>query len=253
MSQHRDLVHGELEDVSEQVAMDALNNRWALAAPADFTSDIDVLNFALTLEYLEATFYEQGNARGLLTGQAKQYLAQVQKDEETHVKLITQTIQKLGGTPVAKPMVKLDGVFASKTKYLTTSFTFENVGVGAYLGAAGYLKSKAVLQAAAGIFGVEARHAAIVANLLNMPAEHGVYMGNFETPKSKAAVLAAAAPFLTSQMTKVPGGSADTGGGSTAGTQDIGLLAAGGTALLGGAGVAAYLATHRRPETDAAG
>ncbi len=250
MSQHRDLVHGELDEVSEHVALDALNNRFLLSAPADFSSDIDVLNFALTLEYLEATFYEQGNARNLLSGQAKQYLAKIQKDEETHVKLVTQTIQKLGGTPVAKPKVNLDGVFASKEKYLTTSFTFENVGVGAYLGAAGYIKNPAILQAAASIFGIEARHAAIVANLLNKPAENGVYMGAFETPKTKAAVLQAAAPFLASQMTKVPGGSADTGGGSTAGTQDSGLLAAGGAALLGGAGIAAYLATHRSSEPD---
>jgi Ferritin-like domain len=250
MSQHRDLVHGELDEVPEHVAMDALNNRFLLSKPADFKSDIDVLNFALTLEYLESTFYEQGNARNLLSGQAKTYLATIQKDEETHVKLVMQTIIKLGGTPVAKPKVNLDGVFASKDKYLTTSFTFENVGVGAYLGAAGYLKNPAILQAAASIFGIEARHAAIVANLLNMPAEHGVYMGDFETPKTKAAVLAAAGPFLGSQMTKVPKGAPNTGGGSTAGTQDLGRLVAGGAALVGGAGVAAYLATHRSSESD---
>ncbi|PZS27180.1 MAG: hypothetical protein DLM58_19155 [Pseudonocardiales bacterium] len=83
-------------------------------------------------------------------------------------------------------------------------------------------------------------------------AEHGVCMGAFETSKTKAAVLQAAAPFLASQMTKVPGGTPDTGGGSTAGTQDSGLLAAGGAALLGGAGVAAYLATHRSSEPDSA-
>ncbi|MGI8760066.1 MAG: ferritin-like domain-containing protein [Jatrophihabitantaceae bacterium] len=244
-------MHGQLDEVSEPVAMDALNHRWALASPADFTSDIDVLNYALTLEYLEATFYQQGNARGLLSGQAQQYLAGVQKDEETHVQIVSQTVQKLGGTPVAKPKVNFDGVFASKDKYLTTSFTFENVGVGAYLGAAGYIKNKAVLQAAAGIFGVEARHAAIVANLLNKPAEGGVYMGAFETAKTKAEVLQAVAPFLPSQMSQMPGGAPNTGGGSTAGVQDSGLFAAGGAALLGGAGLAAYLAT-RRDDAEAA-
>ena len=246
MSQHRDLVHGQLDEVSEGVAIDALNQRFGLAAPADFSSDVDVLNFALTLEYLEATFYEQGNARNLLSGQAKRYLAQIQKDEETHVTLVRAAVVKLGGTPVAKPTVNLDGVFANKDKYLMTSFTFENVGVGAYLGAAGYIKDPAILQAAASIFGIEARHAAIVANILNMPAEGGVYMGSFETPKTKAAVLKAAGPFLASQMTTVPGGAADTGGGSTAGTEDGTLLGVGGAALLGGAGIAAYLATHRK-------
>jgi hypothetical protein len=252
MSQHRDLVHGELDEVSEQVAIDALNHRFGLAKTTDFKTDVDVLNFALTLEYLEATFYEQGNARNLLSGQAKQYLATIQKDEETHVQLVLGAIQKLGGTPVAKPKVNLDGVFASKEKYLETSFTFENVGVGAYLGAAGYIKNPAILQAAASIFGIEARHAAIVANLLNKPADGGVYMGSFETPKSKADVLQAAAPFLASQVTTMPGGAPNTGGGSTAGTQDSGVLAAGGAALLGGAGLAAYLVSRRNAEAEAA-
>ncbi len=76
-------------------------------------------------------------------------------------------------------------------------------------------------------------------------------MGAFESPKTTAQVLAAAGPFLASQMTKMPGGAPGTGGGSTAGTQDSGLLAAGGAALLGGAGIAAYVATHRSAETDA--
>lgn len=250
MSQHRDLVHGELDEVSERVAMDALNNRFFLAKATDFKSDVDVLNFALTLEYLEAAFYQQGNARNLLSGQAKTYLTQIQKDEETHVQLVLKTIQSLGGTPVAKPKVNLDGVFASKDKYLETSFTFENVGVGAYLGAAGYIKNPAILQAAAGIFGIEARHAAIVANLLNKPAEGGVYMGNLETPKTKAEVLQAAAPFLASQVTSMPGGAPNTGGGSTAGTEDTGLLTAGGAALLGGAGLAAYLVARHGSETE---
>ena len=73
---------------------------------------------------------------------------------------------------------------------------FENKGVGAYLGAAGYIKNKAILQAAAGIFGVEARHAAIVGNLLDLHPEGGVYMGAFETGITKAKVLAAVAPFI---------------------------------------------------------
>jgi hypothetical protein len=239
MSQHNDLVHGQLPEIPERVAMDALNERWALTKAGDFKSDVDVLNYALTLEYLEAAFYQQGNARGLLSGQAAEYLRGVQKDEEAHVAAVKQTVQKLGGTPVAKPMVKFDGVFADKNKYLTTSFTFENVGVGAYLGAAGSIKSKDVLQAAAGIFGVECRHAAIVANLLGKPAEGGVYMGAFETTKSKSTVLNAVAPFLA-----MPAGGAGTGGGATSGIEDPGLLA-GGTAAVLAAAAAAYAMRRR--------
>lgn len=239
MSFHRDLVHGELDEVSAPVALDALNNRFALAQHSDFKDDVDVLNYALTLEYLESAFYQQGNAKGLLSGKAKDYLEQVQRDEEAHVKAITATIHQLGGKPVAKPKVQFDGAFDSKHKYLTTSHTFENVGVHAYLGAAGYLKHKAVLQAAAGIFGVEARHAAIVGNLLGLKAEGGVYMGAFETPQSKATVLEEVAPYV------MPNGGMGTGGGSTAGTEHAGLAVAGGAALLG-AGAAAAYATRRR-------
>jgi hypothetical protein len=76
-------------------------------------------------------------------------------------------------------------------------------------------------------------------------------MGAFETPKTKAEVLQAAAPFLASQVSTMPGGAPNTGGGSTAGTQDSGLLTVGGAALLGGAGLAAYLATHRTAAADA--
>lgn len=253
MSQRSDLVHGQLHEVSEPLALDALNNRWELAQASDFKSDVDVLNYALTLEYLESTFYEQGNGRGLLSGMAKSTLTDIQHDEEFHVKAITQTIHKLGGTPVAKPTVKLDGVFASKNKYLSTSFTFENVGVGAYLGAAPFIKNKSVLQAAAGIFGVECRHAAKVANLLGKPAEGGVYMGATETPQSKSKVLGEVAPFLASQMGRMPTGSVNTGGGGTSGIEDPGLFAGGGAALLGGAGLAAWLATHRDTESQGQG
>lgn len=244
MTARRDFVRGQVRDVPAPLALGALNARFALAEAADFSDDVDVLNYALTLEYLEATFYEQGNAAGLLTGKAKTYLAKVQSDEEYHVSAITATIKKLGGTPVAKPMVNFGKSFASATSFLTTSHTFENVGVGAYLGAAGFIKDKTVLQAAAGIFGVEARHAAIVGNLLGLTPEGGVYMGATETPKSKATVLAAVTPFL-SQMGKMPVGSAGTGGGSTAGVEDKGLLTAGGVALLGAAGAAAYAVSKR--------
>ena len=228
--------------MSASLALDALNTRWALAKAADFKNDIDVLNYALTLEYLEATFYQQGNAANLLSGDEKTLVEQIQKDEEMHVAAITSTVQKLGGKPADKPMVDFGDAFSSRDKFLTTSHTFENVGVGAYLGAAGFVKDKAVLQAAASIFGVEARHAALVGNLLGLPPEGGVYMTAFETPIEKSKVVA---PILASQMGTMPAGGAGTGGGSTAGVEDKGLLTAGTAALVAaGAGVA-YLGRSR--------
>lgn len=242
----KDFVRGQVGHVPGPVAVGALNNRWGWAQAADFSSDVDVLNYALTLEYLESMFYEQGNAAGLLTDPTeKAYLAKVQSDEEYHVMAITQTIQKLGGTPVAKPSVDFMGSFATRNSFLTTSHTFENVGVGAYLGAVGYLKNKDVLQAAAGIFGVEARHAAIVGNLLGLSVDNGVFYGAFEKPLTKSQVLADVKPFLVQMAGGMPKGPVNTGGGATSGLQNKGLLTAGGVALLGAAGAAGYAATRR--------
>jgi len=245
----RAFVQGQTSSVSPSLALDALNTRWALAQAADFGSDIDVLNYALTLEYLEATFYKQGNAKNLLSGTEKDYLATIQSDEEAHVAAITATIKKLGGTPVAAPAVNFGDAFSSRDKFLTTSHTFENVGVGAYLGAAGFIKNKDVLAAAASIFGVEARHAALVGNLLNLPAEGGVYMGAFETPMTKAKVLEAVTPFLASQMGMMPSGSVSTGGGPSSSPNTA--LLVGGAAVLGAAGTAAYVARRDPATVDA--
>jgi hypothetical protein len=245
----QNFVRGRMATLSTPQALQALNHRWALAAPGDFAGDIDVLNYALTLEYLEAAFYQQGNAAGLLDGTEQAYLDSIQADEEYHVTALTDTIVSLGGTPVEAPGVDFGPAFDSRDSYLTTSVTFENVGVGAYLGAAGYISDKAILQAAAGIFGVEARHAAVVAELLGLPAEGGVYKGAFETPIDKATVLAAVTPFLTQMEGGMPSGAPDTGGGSTAASDSPGLLAVGGAAVLGAVGVAAY-AAHRRSATE---
>ena len=117
----QDFVRGQLSNLSAPQALGALNNRWALAAPGDFASDVDVLNYALTLEYLEAAFYQQGNKAGLLDGIEAQYLASIQADEEYHVQALTDTINKLGGTPVAAPGVDFGGAFADRNSYLTTS------------------------------------------------------------------------------------------------------------------------------------
>jgi rubrerythrin len=254
----QDLISGQARELSPEQAIGALQTRWAGLQKSDFGSDIDVLNYALTLEYLESTFYEQGNKKGLLSGTAKAYLEQVGKDEAAHVDAVTKTIKKLGGTPVKAPKVDFDDAFASKESYLETSFTFENVGVGAYLGAAGFIKNKDVLQAAAGIYSVECRHAAIVANLLGKKVEGGVFMGATETAKSKSEVLKAVSPYIVSGNKKngggmpMPNGSVNTGGGGTSnGGLNTAAMAAGG-AMVAGAGAALY-GRHRAAESAESG
>ena len=192
-----DFVHGQAGVVPANVALGALNSGFYLARAGDFANDVEVLNYALTLEYLEAEFYRQGNEADLLEGTEKRYVEKIGADEASHVATISATIEKLGGTPVAAPAVDFGTSFESRKSYLTTAHVFENKGVGAYLGAAGFIKDKGILQAAAGIFGVECRHAAVVGELLGLDAEGGVYFnGAFEKPIAKADVLAAVAPFL---------------------------------------------------------
>ncbi|MHA6783300.1 ferritin-like domain-containing protein [Pseudonocardia saturnea] len=199
----RDLVRGAVTVIPASIALQMLGAKWAFAQEGSFDGPIDVLNYALTLEYLEAEFYRQGNAAELLDGQAAEYLGVVQTDEEAHVSTIMDTITSLGGDPVPPPMVDFGQAFSSAETYLETAFTFENLGVRAYLGAAPALfQEKELLKAAASIFGVEARHAAIIANLQGKPAEGGVYMGALETPLSREEVLQAAAPFIVSTVTE---------------------------------------------------
>ncbi|MGI8425879.1 MAG: ferritin-like domain-containing protein [Actinomycetota bacterium] len=201
----RDFIRGSVASVPATMAMEMLAGpRWLFAqsadpgsgGSADFTSDIDVLNYALTLEYLESAFYKQGNDKNLLSGKEKEYLKKVGADEDAHVSAIKATVTKLGGTPVTAPGVDFKDSFKDRKSFLTTAHVFENLGVSAYLGAAGFIENKEVLQAAAGIFGVEARHAAVIGNLLELEAEGGVYMGAQETAKTKSEVLAAAGPFI---------------------------------------------------------
>jgi len=198
----RDLIRGAAVAIPGAVALQMLGSKWAFAEDGDFDGPLDVLNYALTLEYLEAEFYRQGNAAELLSGKANTYLQAIQKDEEAHVWTLQDTIKKLGGEPVGAPEVDFGEAFASKNSYLETAFVFENLGVSAYLGAAPSLfQEKELLSAAASIFGVEARHAAIIGVLQNKKAEGGVYMGAVETPKNKNDVLAAASPFIVAAQT----------------------------------------------------
>ncbi len=198
----RDLIKGAVTVIPGAIALQMIGTKFAFAADGDFKNSLDVLNYALTLEYLEAEFYRQGNNANLLDGKAKRYLEAIEKDEKAHVVAIKGIISDQGETAVSAPQVDFGGAFKSKTSYLETAYTFENLGVGAYLGAAPSLfKDKALLSAAASIFGIEARHAAILGSLAGKKAEGGVYKGPFETPVAKGKVLAAAAPFIVSAQT----------------------------------------------------
>lgn len=143
----------------------------AYAGTNSVSSIVDVLNFALTLEYLEADYYIKGvGTTGLIPGDKAIKAFKIIRDhEKAHVKFLQTTIQSLGGTPVTKPKFDFTAggtyadVFSNYDTFLAVSQTFEDTGVRAYKGQAGNLISdNTVLQAALQIHSVEARHAAHV-------------------------------------------------------------------------------------------
>ncbi len=157
---------------------------------------VDVLNFALTLEYLEAAFYKEANASaGLIPGEYRQLFRTIGQHETAHVKLLQGA---LGSAAVKAPGVdftaggKYADVFSNFETFVAVSATFEDLGVAAYKGQAGNLLGTPVLTTALQIHSVEARHAAAVRPLAGKQTADSA----FDKPKTKAQVLAAAKPFL---------------------------------------------------------
>ena len=153
--------------------------------------DAEILNFALTLEYLEADFYTVKGKQVGLSGQAKAYAKQFGAEETEHVAALIAAIKQLGGTPVKKPRF----VFPTtdERSFLALASVLENTGVGAYNGVAPSLQSKQVLASAGSIVQIEARHAAAIDLLIgNSPTPNQ----GFDRPLSKAEVLAKAGPLI---------------------------------------------------------
>ena len=120
-------------------------------------NDVSVLNYALSLEYLQAAFYTESERSKALKGRAAQAAAQVGAVERAHVKAFREL---LGSKAIAKPRFDFQGVTEDPKAFLKTAVAFEDLAVEAYKGQAPRLQSKQVLAAALGIHTVEARHAA---------------------------------------------------------------------------------------------
>jgi hypothetical protein len=152
--------------------------------------DIDILNFALTLEYLEAAFYAEALSKAGLSGKAKKLASEIGDHEKQHVDALTGAIKKAGGKPVKAPKVAFP--LSNEASFLKLAETFEDTGVAAYNGAAPMIKSKDVLGAAGAIVQVEARHAAAIRFLKgDQPT-----LGAFDKTLKKAQVLKAVKPFI---------------------------------------------------------
>jgi nucleotide-binding universal stress UspA family protein len=152
--------------------------------------DVAIVNFALTLEYLEAKFYEEAKSRVRASGELKSLISLLAEDEKQHVEALAATVKQLGGKPVAEP--KFDFAYNSTSGFLKLAQTFEDTGVSAYNGAGPMIKSKEVLAAAGGIVQVEARHAAAI-RLQNKTEPSPVA---FDPPLDEQQVLKAVEPFI---------------------------------------------------------
>ena len=153
----------------------------------DEAGDVEILNFALTLEFLESDFYR--SAQGL-SGEVAALAKTFGDEEAEHVGALTKAIEGLGGTPASKPNASFpnDGQAA----FLKLAQTLEDTGVSAYNGAAPRIQSKEVLAAAGSIVQIEARHAASI-RLLNGEDPAPVA---FDQTLQEGQVLSAVEPFI---------------------------------------------------------
>jgi rubrerythrin len=163
-----------------------------VAKMSDFGSgDIGILNYALTLEHLEASFYAAFGESGLMPAKARATLEKFGAEEEEHVAKLTEEVKKLGGKPAPAP--ETDFSLEDEKGALELASTLENLGAAAYLGQVPRIKSDTVLGTVLSIHSVEGRHAAAVNELLGKtPTPDGA----FAKPATSSTVLTAVAPYM---------------------------------------------------------
>ncbi len=189
-----------MQTIRRTASVPALDQYRALAQDATGDDIISTLNYALTLEHLENTFYATGlatfvsadiEALGFLPG-VFDYIAEIGAHEAAHVETLTTVITDLGGEPVAEATYDF-GVTDAET-FLATAAALENTGVSAYDGAGASIENPDLLTAAGTIVAVEARHA----SYLNLITGEVPFPAAFETALTPDEVLEIAGPFIVS-------------------------------------------------------
>jgi rubrerythrin len=153
--------------------------------------DIGILNYALTLEYLESAFYADVVKSGLFKGAELETIRKFGAEEAEHVEALTAAVKQLGGKPAPEP--KAEFPLKSAKSVLELAGTVENLGAAAYLGQAANIQSPEVLASALAIHSVEGRHAAVLNTLLG---ESITPDGAFAKPADVQTVLKSVEPFL---------------------------------------------------------
>jgi rubrerythrin len=177
---------------SSKSASTAASPSTTASVASSTTGDVAILNYALTLEYLESQFYSKVLAANLFSGKVGDLLRKFGSQEDSHVTALKAAVSKLGGTPASAPTGKFP--ITSATQVAQLAYTVENLGASAYLGQAGKIQSPEVLASALAIHSVEARHAATLGTLVKKPVTP---QGAFAVPADMSTVLAAVKPFLS--------------------------------------------------------
>jgi rubrerythrin len=171
----------------------AIVTRKTFASAQGDNRDIDILNYALTLEYLEADFYDQALQADLVSGRTAELIRSIHQHETEHVTAIETTVQDLGGTTVEQPSFTYPNqTFESENSFLNAAFDLETLTVKAYHGQVTNFTNGDLLAAAASIAGTESRHAAILADLTG----NDPFPAPLEAAAPKDKVLQAARAYI---------------------------------------------------------
>jgi hypothetical protein len=203
----RDLLKGTAVGIPVAVGLPLASAAPALAGDGDIRSAADVLCYALNLKYVQAEFYRQGNAAGLLTGREADYLSQIGYHKQQHVAALTNALNQQGAQAPAAPGTDFGDAFATRESYLDAAYTIDNTVLRAYVG----MPSQPVFGQSfyvdvAGIFSLDARSTAAVATLAERPVEGGMlFAGGVVEPLPPSAVLEALQPYITGPWAMAPG------------------------------------------------
>jgi rubrerythrin len=180
------------DDSGTTMTTDSMGSGGGAGETAQFgKGDVGILNYALTLEYLETAFYADVVKSGLFKGADLETIRKFGREEAEHVQALTQAVKQLGGKPAPEPKVEFP--LKSAKSVLELAGTVENLGAAAYLGQAANIQSPEVLASALAIHSVEGRHAAVLNTLLG---ESITPDGAFAKPADVKTVLESVEPFI---------------------------------------------------------
>jgi rubrerythrin len=156
--------------VAGGIALGGLSGTALGADSRSSKQDVAILNFALTLEYLEAEFYRQAVAGNALSGDMRSFAQIVAGHEAAHVAFLQKA---LGSRAVASPAFDFQGIPTNPSRFLATAVSLEDTGVAAYAGQSYRIKRTAYILVAAQVLAIEARHAAWARSMVpsRLPAE----------------------------------------------------------------------------------